>query len=61
MVTNTTRPWTESKPATKSTYPKGRVLCSADTFVKAESLVLPMKFSGKNQHLRQAAKRYVLL
>jgi hypothetical protein len=41
-----------------STYPKGGVSCSADTFVVAESSVLRMKFSGKNPALRVAAKRW---
>jgi len=40
-----------------STYPKGGVSCSADTFVQAGSSVLRMKFSGKNPALRVAAKR----
>jgi len=40
-----------------STYPKGGVSCSADTFVQAESSVLRMKFSGENPALRVAAKR----
>jgi len=40
-----------------STYPKGGVLCSANTFVQAESSVLRMKFCGKNPALRVAAKR----
>jgi len=40
-----------------STYPKGGVSCSADTFVQVESSVLRMKFSGKNSALRLAAKR----
>jgi len=40
-----------------STYPKGGVSCSADTFVKAESSVLRMKFSGKSPALRVAANR----
>jgi hypothetical protein len=43
--------------ATNSTYPKGGVSCSADSFVVAESSVLRMKFSGKNPALRVAAKR----
>jgi len=47
------------KTAHNSTYPKGGVLCSADTFVQAESSVLRMKFSGKNPALRVAAKRYL--
>jgi len=41
-----------------STYPKGGVLCSADTFVQAESLVLRIKFCGKSPALRVAANRY---
>jgi len=41
-----------------STYPKGGVSNSADTFVVAESSVLRMKFSGKNPALRVAANRY---
>jgi hypothetical protein len=50
MVTRTT-PY-------NSTYPKGGVSYFADRFVEAESLVLRMKFSGKNPALRVAAKRY---
>jgi hypothetical protein len=49
---------TEKTPAGNSTYPKGGVSCSADSFVVAESSVLRMKFSGKNPALRQSAKRY---
>jgi len=41
-----------------STYPKGGVSCSGDTFVQAESSVLRMKFSGKNPALRVATNRY---
>jgi len=41
-----------------STYPKGGVSCSKDTFMQAESSVLRMKFCGKNPALRVAAKRY---
>jgi len=41
-----------------STYPKGGVLYSADTFVQAESSVLRMKFCGKNPALRQALNRH---
>jgi len=40
-----------------STYPKGGVSCSAETFVQAESSVLRMKFCGKNPALRVAANR----
>jgi hypothetical protein len=31
--------------------------CSADTFVDNQTLVLRINISGKNRHLRQAAKR----
>jgi hypothetical protein len=51
---------TEKTPAGNSTYPKGGVSCSADSFVVAESSVLRMKFSGKNPALRVAANRYAL-
>jgi len=44
-----------------STYPKGGVSCSKDSFVQAESSVLRMKFSGKNPALRQAPNRYASL
>jgi len=50
---------TERKTAYNSTYPKGGVSCSADTFVQAESPVLRMKFSGKSPALRVAAKPYM--
>jgi hypothetical protein len=45
--------------ATNSTYPKGGVSCSADSFVVAESSVLRINFSGNLPALRVAAKRYV--
>jgi len=48
---------TERRAATNSTYPKGRVSCSADSFAGIESSVLRMNFSGKNPALRVAAKR----
>jgi NADP-dependent 3-hydroxy acid dehydrogenase YdfG len=48
----------ERSPAGNSTYPKGGVSCSADSFVQAESSVLRMKFRGKSPALRVAAKRY---
>ena len=41
-----------------STYPKGGVSCSADSFVVAESSVLRINFSGNLPALRVAAKRY---
>ena len=49
---------TERKTPYNSTYPKGGVSCSKDTFVQAENSVLRMKFSGKNPALRVAANRY---
>ena len=51
---------TESGRSTgaNSTYPKGGVSYSADTFVQSESSVLRMKFCGKSPALRVAAKRY---
>jgi hypothetical protein len=51
---------TERRAAYNSTYPKGGVLCFADTFVQTESSVLRMKFSGKNPALRVAAKRQAM-
>ena len=41
-----------------STYPKGGVSCSKDSFVVNQTLVFQIKFCGKNPALRVAAKRY---
>ena len=41
----------EDTATPNSTYPKGGVSCSADTFVVAESSVLRMKFCGENPAL----------
>jgi hypothetical protein len=41
-----------------STYPKGGVLCSKDSFVVNQTLVFQIKFCGKSPALRVAAKRY---
>jgi len=41
--------------AHNSSYPKGGVSCSADSFVVAESSVLRMNICGKNPALRVAA------
>jgi len=41
-----------------STYPKGGVLCSKDSFVVNGSLVFQIKFCGKSPALRVAAKRW---
>ena len=40
-----------------STYPKGGVSCSKDSFVVNQTLVFQIKFCGKNPALRVAAKR----
>jgi len=49
----------QRSPAHNSTYPKGGVSCSKDSFVVNGSLVFQIKFCGKNPALRVAAKRYV--
>jgi hypothetical protein len=41
-----------------STYPKGGVSCSNDSFVVNQTLVFQIKFCGKSPALRVAAKRY---
>jgi hypothetical protein len=48
----------ERKTAYNSTYPKGGVSCSTDSFVVNGILVFQIKFCGKNPALRVAAKRY---
>jgi len=47
----------ESRTA-NSTYPKGGVSCSKDSFVVNQTLVFQIKFCGKSPALRVAAKRY---
>ena len=42
-----------------STYPKGGVSCSIDSFVINQTLVFQIKFCGKSPALRVAAKRYL--
>ena len=42
-----------------STYPKGGVSCSKDSFVVNQTLVFQIIFCGKNPALRVAAKRYL--
>ena len=44
--------------AYNSTYPKGGVSCSKDSFVGNQTLVFQIKFCGKSPALRVAAKRY---
>jgi len=41
-----------------STYPKGGVSCSKDSFVVNQTLVFQIKFCGKSPALRVAAERY---
>ncbi len=44
-------------PAGNSTYPKGGVSCSKDSFVVNKTFVFQIKFCGKSPALRVAAKR----
>jgi len=48
---------TERRAADNSTYPKGGVLCSKDSFVVNGSLVFQFKFWDKSTALRVAPKR----
>jgi len=49
----------ENKSAAhNSTYPKGEVSCSKDSFVVNQTLFFQIKFCGKSPALRVAAKRY---
>jgi len=48
----------DRRPACNSTYPKGGVSCSKDSFVVNETLVFQIKFCGKSPALRVAANRY---
>jgi len=57
-VTMDNRATTERTPACNSTYPKGGVSCSKDSFVGNQTLVFQIKFCGKSPALRVAAKRY---
>jgi len=43
--------------AGNSTYPKGGVSCSKDSFVGNQTFVFQIKFCGKSPALRVAAKR----
>ncbi len=42
-----------------STYPKGGVSCSKDSFVINQTLVFQIKFCGENPALRVAEKRFM--
>ncbi len=48
----------DRKTAGNSTYPKGGVSCSKDSFVGNQTLFFQIKFCGKSPALRVAAKRY---
>jgi hypothetical protein len=52
--------WTSKQEnrTANSTYPKGGVSCSKDSFVINQTLVFQIKFCGKSPALRVAAKRY---
>jgi len=47
----------DRRPACNSTYPKGGVSCSKNSFVVHQTLVFQIKFCGKSPALRVAAKR----
>ena len=50
--------WTIKEARTaNSSYPKGGVSCSKDSFVVNQTLVFQIKFCGKSPALRVAAKR----
>jgi hypothetical protein len=46
------------RAAHNSTYPKGGVSCSKDSFVVNETFVFLMNICGASPALRVAAKRY---
>jgi hypothetical protein len=46
--------------ATNSSYPKGGVSCSKDSFVVNETFVLLINICGESPALRVAAKRWLL-
>lgn len=45
-------------PAPNSTYPKGGISCSKNSFMVNGSLGFQIKFCGKSSALRVVAKRY---
>ena len=59
LQTRHDRPSTERRAACNSTYPKGGVSSSKDSFVVNQKLVFQIKFCGKSPALRVAAKRSV--
>jgi hypothetical protein len=57
LQTMDNRATTDRTPAPNSTFPKGGVSCSKDSFVVIETFVLLMNFCGETPALREAAKR----
>jgi hypothetical protein len=53
-------PQTDRTTVHNSTYPKGGVSCSKDSFVGNQTLVFQIKFCGKSPALRVAANRWRL-
>jgi hypothetical protein len=49
----------KGRAAHNSTYKKLAAMCSADSFVVNQSLVLRINICGKNRQLLIAAKRYL--
>ncbi len=49
---------TERRAACNSTYPKGGVSCSKDSFVVNQTLVLRINICGENRQLLKPANRY---
>jgi len=49
---------TDRRATDNSTYPKGGVSCSKDSFVVNQRLVFQIKFCSKSPAFRLAAKRY---
>ena len=47
------------RAADNSTYPKGGVSCSKDSFMVNQTLIFQIKYCGKSPALRVAAKRYM--
>ncbi len=47
----------DNRAAGNSTYPKGGVSCSKDSFVVNQTSVFQIKFCGESPALRVAAKR----
>ncbi len=52
---------TDRRTTANSTYPKGGVSCSKDSFMVNQTLVFQIKFCGKSPALRVAANRYGLV